>query len=219
MQLCEKYRPRGWGEFVGQEKLIARVRAVVGRVGFGEGSGEAVLIAGPSGTGKTTLAHLIARELGATDLAVEELDGDACSVDAVRELADRIGLSTLYGGPRGWRVYIVNECHAMSPKAVQAWLTLLERLPAWRLIVFTTTEDVTTDLFGNFTGPFASRCKVFGFSNQSLAKPMAERARAIAQAEAMDGKPESAYLRLVQDCKNNFRAVLQRIDAGEMLEV
>lgn len=96
-------------------------------------------------------------------------------------------------------------------------MTLLERLPKKRLVIFTTTEPLQEDLFGSFSGPFGSRCKVFSFTNQSLAQDMAQRAQQIAQAENLDGQPIQKYLRLVQDCRNNMRQVLQRIDAGEMI--
>lgn len=143
------------------------------------------------------------------------MDGDKCSVQAVREIERNIGLCPMFGG---WKAYIINEAHAMSRQAVQAWLTLLERLPAKRLIVFTTTEPLQEDLFGQFSAPFGSRCKVFSFTNQGLAQAMAARAQQIAQSESLDGKPLQSYLRLVQSCKNNMRQVLQRIDAGEMIE-
>ena len=125
-----------------------------------------------------------------------------------------IGLCPMFGG---WKAYIINEAHAMSKQAVQAWLTLLERFPAKRLIIFTTTEPLQEDLFGQFSAPFGSRCKVFTFTNQGLAQLMAGRAQQIAEAEHLDGKPLQAYLRLVQDCHNNMRQVLQRIDACEMI--
>ena len=100
---------------------------------------------------------------------------------------------------------------------LQAWLTLLERLPARRLIIFTTTEQ-SKDLYGAFTSPLLARCKVFQFTNQGLAPAFAARAKEIAKAEGLDGKPEAAYLRLVQTSKNSMREVLQKIDAGEMVE-
>ena len=100
---------------------------------------------------------------------------------------------------------------------IQASHTLLEKLPRYRLVIFSTTEILQDDLFGNFSSPFARRCKVFTFSNQALAADMAKRAREIAIDEGLDGKPEQAYLRLVQECKNNFGMVLQRIEQAEML--
>jgi len=58
---------------------------------------------------------------------------------------------------------------------------------------------------------------VFSFTNQGLAQDMAARAKDIAEAENLDGQPLQKYLRLVQDCKNNMRQVLQRIDSGNMI--
>lgn len=218
MQLAEKYRPKQWVEFVGQEKIIARVRTLVSRPQFGQGGGEAFALLGPTGTGKTTLAQLVARELGVApgeSWNYMELDGDKCDATTVRHLDSQTHSASMFADC--WRVCIVNEAHAMTEKAVQAWLTLLERLPAKWLIVFTTTERADTDLFGRFTSPLLARCKVFEFTNQGLAQLMAARARVIAQSEGLDGQPESRYLRLVQDCHNSMREVLQRIDAGEMV--
>ena len=90
--------------------------------------------------------------------------------------------------------------------------------PAAKDLVSLCTVGAKSLLFGDHdSGPFASRCFQVTLTNQGLAKPFAERAKAIAEAEGLDGKPMGAYVRLVQDCKNNMRAVLQRIEAGEML--
>ena len=210
MQLYEKYRPQNLSEFIGQDKVKKQVSALMARSGWDR---DALFISGPSGTGKTTLGWIIAHQV-ASDLFINELDGDKCNVEAVRDLEQTLSLIA----PDSWRVVIVNEAHAMSSKTVQAWLTLLERLPKHTLIIFTTTECLQEDLFNGFSGPFSSRCKVFAFTNQGLAQLFAQRAKQIALAENLDGRPDHAYLRLVQECKNNFRQVLQRVDACEMMD-
>lgn len=75
----------------------------------------------------------------------------------------------------GYRVYIVNEIHNCTPRAVQAWLTTLEHRPPKVLFLFTTTIDADS-LFGDYCGPFGSRCKVVNFTNQGLAQAFAIRA-------------------------------------------
>ena len=211
MQLYEKYRPQTLDDFIGQPKMKKQLQTIMGRSEFDR---DAFWIQGPSGTGKTSLAHIIANRLVETDQAIIELDGDECNVAMLNDIKYSIGL---YPAKGKWKVYIVNEAHAMSRQAVQGWLTLLEKLPKYRLVIFTTTELIQDDLFGNFSSPFARRCKVLNFTNQGLAQDMAERTREISQCEGLDGKPITAYVRLIQDCKNNLGLALQRIEAGEMI--
>ena len=210
MTLAEKYRPQALEQVIGQDKALGRLRRIVKRTDF---DGDAFWIVGPSGTGKTSLAWILAR-MFAADCDVTELDGEACTVDAVRKAAESMRYAALGGG---FRVWIVNESQAMTARAVQAWLTVLDKLPRHTLVIFTTTAD-SADLFGEYDGPFRSRCKTVAFTNQGLAQAFARRAGEIADAEGLNGKPVSAYLRLVQRCHNNMRAVLQAVESGEMLE-
>lgn len=211
MQLYEKYRPTDFDSFIGQDKIKRQITMLTNRP---EWDRDALFLQGQSGVGKTTLAWIIARQVS-DDFNIIELDGDKCSVQAVRDLEINFGLSSMFGA---WKVVIVNEAHAMTAKAVQAWLTLLERLPANRLVIFTTTEPLQEDLFGNFSGPFGRRCKVYSFTNQGLCQAMAERAKQIAEIEGLDGQPIQRYVKLVQAHHNNMGRVLQEIDKGEMLQ-
>ncbi len=209
MQLYEKYRPTTLDDFIGQDKIKRQLQLITSRPGWDR---DAIWLQGPSGTGKTTLAWILARRV-AGNMFIDELDGDKCNIQAVRELECTLNLIA----PNSWRVVIINEAHAMTRPAVQAWLTLLERLPKNTLIIYTTTENLKAGLFGDFSAPFARRCKFFDFTNQKLSQAFAQRALEIARTEGLDGQPLQRYVRLIQDCKNNMGEALQRIEQCEMM--
>lgn len=209
MQLYEQYRPKSFDEFLGQDKITSRIQRMMERPQWDR---DAIWLEGGSGCGKTSLAWIIARQI-ADEFDIEELDGERCDISAVRELER----SFAFASASGWRVAIINESHGITSKAVQGFLTMLERLRKNRLVLFTSTERLTDNLFGNFSAAFQRRCKVYSFSSQGLAPLFAQRLREIALAEGLDGQSEHRYLRLIQDCKNNMGLALQRVEQGEML--
>jgi DNA polymerase III gamma/tau subunit len=211
--LYEQYRPKAWSEVLGQAKIVGQIQALQKRSGL---AGKAYWLSGQSGTGKTTIARLIAADI-ASAWYIEEID--ATSITA-RTLAEIERVMHLYGGGRGGRAFIINEAHGLNKAAVRQLLVLLEQIPGHVVFIFTTTCEAQEVFFEDKTDaqPLLSRCIRFDLARRGLAELFAQRAYEIASKEGLNGRPLEQYVRLVKDCRNNFRAVLQEIETGSMKE-
>src|SRR3954464_7963472 len=152
--IYRRWRAQTFGQMVGQEAVVETLRNAVrtNRVAH------AILFVGPRGTGKTSLARIMAKALNCTNLH----DGDPCDVcepcvsiregramdlveidaasnrgiDAIRELRERINYA-----PSDLRrkVYILDEAHQITRDAWNALLKSLEEPPEFGTFMFAPT--------------------------------------------------------------------------------
>lgn len=136
--LAVRMRPRTLDEVVGQQHLLGRgapLRTLAGEHDPGaHAAPSSVILWGPPGTGKTTLAHVIARGQGRTFV---ELSAITAGVKDVRRVMDE-ALTTrdLY---RQTTVLFLDEIHRFNKAQQDALLPGVEN--GWVVLIAATTEN------------------------------------------------------------------------------
>jgi len=154
--LYRKYRPQSWDAVVGQDHVVTTLKNAIAA----DRVAHAYLFAGSRGTGKTTMARLLAKAVNCTNpyptkrpdnecenckavnenrfLDLIEIDAASnTSVDDVRDLRDKINFSPSQGK---YKIYIIDEVHMLSTAAFNALLKTLEEPPPHAIFVLATTE-------------------------------------------------------------------------------
>ncbi len=198
--LYRKYRPESFREVLGQEHIVS---VIEDSINMGNVS-HAYLFSGGRGTGKTTLARIVAREVGCTQNDLYEIDAASNrGIDDIRELRDAV--STLpFESP--YKVYIIDEVHMLTKEAFNALLKTLEEPPAHALFILATTEvDKLPDTI-------VSRCQAFTFKQPSPAI-LKKMVLNVAKQEGYTLEPTSADLiaLLAEGSFRDAHGVLQKI--------
>lgn len=166
-------RPLSFDEFVGQEKIKDNLKVFVQSAKMRDDSLDHTILHGPPGLGKTTLAHLIANELG--------VDIKTTSGPVLEKAADLAGLLT---NLKEKDVIFIDEIHRLSPVIEEYLYPAMEdykidimlssgpsansvqlQLPKFTLIGATTKA-------GNLTSPLRARfgvsCRLNYYQNDDL---------------------------------------------------
>jgi len=203
--LYRKYRPQTFAEVIGQEHVV---QTLTNAISSGMIS-HAYLFSGPRGTGKTTLARLLAKAVNCENRksgeyepcnkcssCLEIMQGnemdlieiDAAShrgIDDIRELRDGIKFVPTKSK---YKVFILDEAHQLSKDAANALLKTLEEPPSHAIFVLATTE------IHKMIPTVISRCQRFDFRRLTLPE-IIKRLEIIAGKEKV--KVERAALELI----------------------
>ncbi len=217
--LYRKYRPQDFSEVVGQEAVVRTLRNAIER----DQVRQAYLFAGPRGTGKTSMARILAKALNcahgpttepdntcnvclaiASGSSLDVVEMDAASqrgIDDIREIRDRVVLQPVEGR---YKVYILDEAHQLTDAAWNALLKLIEEPPPHLVFVFCTTD------LAKVLPTVRSRCQTFVFQRPRL-QELVTLLRRVCDGEGIEA-PDAALALIARGARGSFRDAVSTLD-------
>lgn len=218
--LARKYRPRKFADMVGQ----SHITTALGNAITTNRVAQAFLLTGSRGTGKTTMARLLASALNcrertddafepcgkcasctaiarSNDLDVVEMD--AASNSRVDDIRDKLESINRPAGGR-YRIFIIDEVHMLSTSAFNALLKTIEEPPPHLKFILATTNPE------KIPETILSRCQRYDFRRATIAE-IVERLEMICKAEG--AAPGDGLLRAIAEMvEGGLRDALSRLD-------
>jgi DNA polymerase III subunit gamma/tau len=217
--LYRKYRPQDFDEVVGQEPVVRTLKNAIAA----DQVRQAYIFAGPRGTGKTSLARILAKGLNcaqgptprpdktchacvaiANGTSLDVVEMDAASqrgIDDIREIRERVVLQPAEGR---YKVYILDEAHQLTDAAWNALLKLIEEPPPHLVFVFCTTD------LAKVLPTVRSRCQTFVFQRPRFAE-LVQKLRMIADGEGID-VPDEALALIARGARGAYRDAESTLD-------
>lgn len=219
MALYRAWRPQRFSEVVGQEKTVKALQNALqqGRISH------AYLFSGPRGTGKTSIAKIVARAVNCShpdkgepcnqcpaclDILhgnfMDVIEIDAASnrgIDEMRDLREKVRMLPAQGKKK---VYIIDEVHMLTTEAFNALLKTLEEPPDSVIFILATTE------LQKIPATILSRCQSYHF-RRLTAEEIVERLRKVALSNHMTVSAEALEL-IARRANGGLRDALSSLD-------
>jgi replication factor C small subunit len=180
----EKYRPSKFSELVGQYNIIKKIEALTNSLNIPH-----LMFAGPAGTGKSTLALIIVKELfekNWRDNYLELNASDERGINVIREKVKNFARTKSLGNVP-FKIIFLDEADALTPEAQQALRRTMENYSA------TCRFILSCNYSSKIIDPIQSRCAIFRFKLLEQ-KDIEKVIRKIEEGENLQIPPESMEL-------------------------
>jgi DNA polymerase-3 subunit gamma/tau len=179
--LYTKYRPHTFEDVLGQDHVTSVLKQSISLGNIAH----AYLFFGGRGTGKTSVARILSKEIGTHADDLYEIDAASNNgVDEIRTLTDAVHVLPFHSK---YKVYILDEVHMLSKSAFNALLKTLEEPPQHVIFILATTE------MHKVPETVISRCEVYTFKKPTHTL-LTQMVAKTALAEGVSLEPSAAGL-------------------------
>jgi replication factor C small subunit len=192
--LTEEYRPKEVKDIIGLGKLNFKIDQELPHL----------LLYGSAGTGKTTLARIIIKELGCD---FKELNAsDERGIDTVRSQVNKFATTQSMDGKI--KVIFLDEADALTPDAQNSLRNTMEKYVSnCRFIL--TCNDIS-----KIIDPIQSRCSKIEFGNNIKPEDVVNRLVYICESEKIPFEKE-ALIKIADMCGNDVRQCINIVQQNK----